>query len=115
MPCPTCGSEATIPLTLKTFDNLAGAARVCEDCQAVYLVANDALLPEPLRNRQVFGWAAVRAVLQESVAAICRHPVVRDHLAQPGAESDIFRRDALELVETAVVAVAPILKQIDER
>ncbi len=52
----------------------------------VYLVANDASLPKPLRSRQVFGWAAVRAVLKESVAAICRHPVVRDHLARPGAE-----------------------------
>ena len=115
MPCPTCGSEDTVPLTLKSFDNLAGAARVCEDCEAVYLVANDASLPKPLRNRQVFGWAAVRAVLKESVAAITRHPVVRDHIARPGAEGDIFRRDALELIETAVAAVAPIIKQLDER
>ncbi len=111
MPCPTCGSEDTIPLTLKSFDNFAGAARVCEDCQAVYLVANDAFLPKPLRNRQVFGWAAVRAVLGEAVDAITRHPVVRDHLARPGAESDIFRRDALELIETAVAALVPILRR----
>ena len=114
MPCPTCGSEETIPLTLKKFDNFAGAARVCEDCQAVYLIANDAFLPKPLRNKQILDWAAVRAVLQESIAAICRHPVLRDHLAQPDVESDIFRRDAMELVETAVAAVAPILKQTDE-
>jgi len=115
MPCPTCGSEDTVPLTLKTIDDLAGAARVCEECQTVYLIVNEAFLPRPLRERQVFGWRAVRAVLGEAADAIARHPAVREHLARPGAESDIFRRDALELIETAVAAVAPILKATDKK
>ena len=62
----------------------------------VYLVANDAFLPKPLRSRQIFGWAAVRAVLKESVAAIARHPVVRDHIARPGAEGQV-RMKAVEV------------------
>jgi hypothetical protein len=115
MTCPTCGSEETIPLTLTTFDDLAGAARCCEECQTVYLVVNDAFLPKPLRERQLFGWRAVRAVLGEAVDAIASHPVVKDRLTRPGAEADIFRRDVQEIIETAVAAVAPILKETDEK
>ncbi len=115
MPCPTCGSESTVPLTLTTFEDLAGAARCCEECQTVYLVVNDAFLPKPLRERQLFGWRAVRAVLGEAVDAIAHHPAVRDHLTRPCVEADVFRRDVQEIIETAVAAVAPILKETDEK
>ena len=114
MPCPTCGSEDTVPLTLTRFADLAGAARVCEECQCVYLVVNDASLPSVLCERQVFGWRAVRAVLGEAVDAIADHPAVRERLARPDVEADVFRRDALEALEHAVAALAPILKGADE-
>ncbi len=114
MPCPTCGSEDTIPLTLTTFDDLAGAARVCEECQAVYLVVNDALLPKALRDRQVRGWKAVRAVLDEAVDALMDHPVTRRLFADPYTDKDAWHRAAMETLESAVAAVAPILKGADE-
>ena len=51
MPCPTCGTEDVTPLTLTEFDNLAGAAKVCEDCSTVFLVVDEARLPAALRDR----------------------------------------------------------------
>ena len=114
MTCPTCGSEDTIPLTLTTFDDLAGAARCCEECQTVYLVVNDAFLPKPLRERQIAGWKAVRAVLDDALDTIADHPVTRRLFSDPYTEKDVWHRDALATLERAVAALAPVLKGSDE-
>ncbi len=114
MTCPTCGCEDTIPLTLTKFDYFAGAARCCEECQAVYLVVNDASLPSALRDRQIEGWQTVRAVLDGALDEIADHPMTRKLLADPCVEKDTWHRDALATLERAVAAVAPILKGMDE-
>lgn len=114
MPCPTCGSEETIPLTLTTFDDLANAARCCEECQTVYLVVNEAFLPKTLRERQIVGWKAVRTVLDDALGTITDHPVTRRLFADPYTETDVWHRDALATLERAVATLAPVLKGADE-
>jgi len=114
MPCPTCGSEDTVPLTLKTVDDLAGSARVCEECQTVYLIVNDAFLPPALRDRQIRGWKAVRAVLDEAVDALTQHPVTRRMFSDPRTDDDAWRRAAAEALEHAIAVLAPILRGTDE-
>lgn len=114
MPCPTCGSEDTIPLTLKAFDNLAGAARCCEECQTVYLVVNDASLPSALRDRQIKSWQAVRAVLDDAVDALTQHPVTRRLFSDPHTDDDAWRRAAMETLEHAVAALAPVIRALAE-
>jgi hypothetical protein len=112
MPCPTCGADDVTPLTLTRFEGLAGAAKVCEECHAVFLVADEARLPASLRRSQISGWEAVRAVLRESVDALLEHPVVRDHFVREDTETDVWRRDALDAMERAVAALVPILRRL---
>ncbi len=115
MPCPVCACDATRPLAMREVNGFAGASHVCDECLAVWFVLSDAVISRVALAGATRGWQSVRAVLTEAVDAIVDHPAVREHLARPDVEFDIFRRDALELIETAVAAVAPILKQLDER
>ena len=119
MPCPTCGAVDTTPLTLTDFDGLAGAARVCEECRTVFLVVDEARLPAALRapstrDRQIAGWKAVRAVLRETVDALADHPATRDFFSRGNVETDVWRRDALDVVERAVAALVPTLRGLAE-
>jgi len=112
MSCPTCGAGEVAPLTLTRFDDLAGAAKVCEECRTVFLVVDDARLPAALLERQVVGWRTVRAALRESVDALTEHPAARDHFARDDVETDVWRRDALEAIERAVAALVPTLRRL---
>ncbi len=112
MPCPTCGSHEIVPLVLRRFDGLAGAVRLCAECREVFLVASEARLPDALTDVQVRGWKAVRALLAEAVEAITDHPAIREHLARPEVEADVFRRDALQAVEAAVSVAVPIICEL---
>ena len=117
MPCPTCGTEDVTPLTLTDFDGLAGAARVCEECRTVFLVVDEARLPAALRasstrDRQIAGWEAVRAVLRETVDARVDHPTTRKFFSREDVEADVWRRDALDVIERAVAALVPTLRDL---
>ncbi len=114
MPCPTCGAEDTVPLTLTDFDGLAGAAKVCEECRTVFLIIDEARLPAALRDRQIAGWKAVRAVLRETVDALVDHPATREFLSREDIETDVWRRDALDVIERAVAALVPTLRDLAE-
>ncbi len=112
MPCPTCSSEDVVPLVLRRFDGLAGAVKLCAECREVFLVASEARLPDALADVQVRGWKAVRALLAEAVDTITDHPAVRNHLARPDVEADVFHRDALAAVEAAVSAAVPVIGEL---
>ncbi len=112
MPCPTCGSDEVVPLVLRRFDGLAGAVKLCAECREVFLVASEARLPDALADVQVRGWNAVRALLAEAVDAVADHPAVRGHLARSDVEADVFHRDALEAMEHAVAALAPMIRTL---
>ena len=119
MPCPTCGADDVTPLTLTEFDNLAGAAKVCEECRTVFLVVDEARLPVALRdpstgNRQIAGWKAVRAVLCETIDALVDHPVAREFFSRDDTETAVWRRDALDGMERAVAALVPTLRGLAE-
>jgi hypothetical protein len=114
MPCPTCGADDVTPLTLTRFEGLAGAAKVCEECHAVFLVADEARLPGPLRRKQIAGWKAVRAVLGEAIDVLVDHPVTREFFSREDCETDVWRRDAEDAMEHAVTALVPILRQLAE-
>ena len=117
MPCPTCGADDVTPLTLTEFDNLAGAAKVCEDCRTVFLVVDEARLPAALRDpsagdRQIAGWKAVRAVLCEVLDTLVDHPVTRGFFSRDDTETDVWRRDALDAMERAAAVLVPILRRL---
>jgi hypothetical protein len=59
MPCPTCGSEDTIPLPLTKFDNFVGTAHVCDSCLNVWSVMSDVRTSTDL-------WAASHRRLRSS-------------------------------------------------
>ncbi len=114
MPCPTCGAVDTAPLTLTDFDGLAGAARVCEECRTVFLIVDEARLPAALLDRQIAGWKAVRAVLREAVDALVDHPATHEFFSREDVETDVWRRDALDVIERAVAALVPTLRDLAE-
>ncbi len=119
MPCPTCGADDVTPLTLTEFDNLAGAAKVCEECRTVFLVVDEARLPVALRdpstgNRQIAGWKTVRAVLCETIDALVDHPVTREFFSRDDTETAVWRRDALDAMERTVAALVPTLRGLAE-
>jgi hypothetical protein len=119
MPCPTCGAEDVVPLTLTQFNGLAGAAKLCEECRAVFLVVDEARLPAALRasstrDRQVAGWKAVRAVLRDTVDALVDHPATHAFFSREDVETDVWRSDALDVIERAVAAFVPILRGLAE-
>ena len=119
MPCPTCGTEDVTPLTLTEFDNLAGAAKVCEECRTVFLVVDEARLPVALRapptgNRQIAGWKAVRAVLCEVLDALVDHPVTREFFSRSDTETAVWRCSAHRAMERAVAALTPTLRGLAE-
>jgi hypothetical protein len=102
------------PLTLTRFDDLAGAAKVCEECRTVFLVVDESRLPAPLLDDQVTGWRAVRAVLRESVDVLTEHPAARDHFARDDVETDVWLRDALGTLERAVATLVPTLHRLSD-
>ncbi len=112
MPCPICGAEDVTPLTLKRFDGLVGAVKTCEECNAVFLVADEARLPASLLQKQIAGWKAVRAVIGDVVDALVDHPVTREFFARDDCEIDVWRRDAIDAMERAVSALVPTLRQL---
>ncbi len=114
MPCPTCGTEDVTPLTLTEFDNLAGAAKVCEECRTVFLVVDEARLPAALLERQIAGWKAVRAVLCETLDTFIDHPVTRGFFSRSDSETAVWRCSALRAMERAVAALVPILRGLAE-
>ncbi len=114
MPCPICGTEDVTPLTLTEFDNLAGAAKVCEDCRAVFLIVDEARLPAALRERQIEGWKAVRAVLYEVLDALIDHPVTREFFSRSDTETAVWRCSALRAMERAIAALVPTVRSLAE-
>ncbi len=114
MPCPTCGTEDVTPLTLTEFDDLAGAAKVCEECRTVFLIVDEARLPVALLDRQIAGWTAVRAVLYEVLDALVDHPVTREFLSRSDTETAVWRCSTLRAMERAVAALVPTLRGLAE-
>ncbi len=112
MQCPRCGTDDVTPLTLRRFDGLTGAVKVCSECNAVFLVADEAQLPASICRKQIAGWKAVRAVFGEAIDALVDHPVTREFLSREDCETDVWRRDAIDTMERAVTALVPILRQL---
>jgi len=112
MPCPVCSCDATRPLAIRDVNGFAGASHICDSCLSVWFVLSDAVISRVDLAKAARGWESVRAVLIEAVDAIADHPSVREHLARPKVESDVFRRDALESLEHAVAALVPTLQQL---
>ena len=114
MPCPVCSCDRTRPLSMREVNGFAGASHICDSCLAVWFVLSDAVISRVALAGATRGWESVRAVLMEAVDAIADHPAIRDHLARPEVESDVFRRDALEIIEHAVAALAPVIRTLDQ-
>ena len=112
MPCPVCACDATRPLAMREVNGFAGASHVCDECLAVWFVLSDAVISRVALAGAARGWQSVRAVLMEAVDAIADHPAVREHLTRPDTEADVFRRDALESLEHAVAALAPVIRAL---
>ncbi len=112
MPCPQCGADAAHPLAVREVNGFAGASHVCDECLAVWFVLTDAVISRVALAGAARGWQSVRAVLSEAIDAIADHPAVREHLARPDVETNVFRRDALEIAEHAVAALAPVIRTL---
>jgi len=111
MPCPTCGSERVVPLTIRRFENLCGAAKVCADCNEVFLVAQETCLPLPLRKAAVAGWEDIQTTIYESLDCIREHPVINDFLSKDGVDSVTWYRDSGKVLETMVAQLAPAFRR----
>jgi len=114
MPCPVCACDRTRPLAMREVNGFAGASHICDSCLSVWFVLSDAVISRIALAGAARGWQSVRAVLTEAVDAIADHPAVRDHLARPDVETDVFRRDTLEIIEYAVAALAPVIRTLDQ-
>ena len=114
MPCPVGACDATRPLAMREVTGFAGASHICDSCLSVWFVLSDAVISRVALAGAARGWQSVRAVLTEAVDAIADHPAIREHLARPDVETDVFRRDALEIVEHAVAALAPVIRTLDQ-
>jgi len=112
MPCPVCSCDATRPLAMREVNGFAGASHICDSCLSVWFVLSDAASSHVALAGAARCWESVRAALTEAVAAIIDHPSVREHLARPDIETDVYRRDALEIIEHAVAALVPTLQQL---
>ena len=112
MLCPVCSCDRTRPLAMRAVNGFAGASHICDSCLSVWFVLSDAVISRVALAGAARGWQSVRAALTEAVEAIIDHPSVREHLARPDVETDVFRRDALEIIEHAVAALAPAIRQL---
>jgi hypothetical protein len=100
---------------MRAINGFAGASHICDSCLSVWFVLSDAVISRVALAGAVRGWQAVRAFLTtEAVDAIADHPAVREYLASPDVETDVFRRDALEIIEHAVAALAPVIRTLDQ-
>jgi hypothetical protein len=113
MPCPICGSDAVSPLTIRSLDHLAGAGRLCGDCQAVWLVAQDTAVPEPLRVRVRNGWTTIHAQLKVAADALTDHPAIREAVGRHGFDRDAWRRGVLGMLERTVAVLVPTIREIE--
>ncbi|MFH1021795.1 MAG: hypothetical protein V1809_00225 [Planctomycetota bacterium] len=113
MPCPTCGSKDVIPLTLRSFDHLCGAAKLCEACNTVFLVADEAALPKPLRKKQKADWEGIQKAVYDALDEIRFHPVINDFLDRDGVDSQTWYRDSGEILERLVTGLIPAIRALD--
>ena len=113
MPCPVCACDRTRPLSMRAVNGFAGASHICDSCLSVWFVLSDAVISRVALAGAARGWQSVRAVLTEAVDAIADHPAVREHLARPDVEANVFGRDTLEIIEHAVAALAPVIRMLD--
>src|SRR5512135_649522 len=110
MDCPICGSDMISPLTIRSLDHLAGAGRLCGECQAVWLVAQDTAVPEPLRARVRNGWKTIHAQLKVAADALADLPAMRELAGQKKLARDAWRRGVLEILERTVAALVPTIR-----
>ena len=114
MNCPNCGSDKITPLTLRQFDNLHGAAKVCESCQTVFLIVQDASVPVPLCKEAIVLWEHIQTAIYEALDQIRCHPVINDFLYQDGVDSEVWYRDAGEVLERLVPQLVPNLRNLGD-
>jgi hypothetical protein len=99
---------------MREINGFAGASHICDECLSVWFVLSDAVISRVALAGAARGWQSVRAVLTKAVDTIVDHPAVCQHLANPDVEADVFRRDALEIIERAVAALAPAIRALDQ-
>ena len=110
MNCPDCGSDKITPLTLQQFDNLRGAAKVCDSCLTAFLIVQGASVPEPLRKEAIAQWHHIQTAIYETLDQIRCHPVINDFLYREGVESEVWYRDAGTVLERLVSQLIPDLR-----
>ena len=114
MNCPNCGSDKITPLTLQQFDNLHGAAKVCESCLTAFLIVQDASVPDPIRKEAIVLWKHIQTAVYETLDQIRCHPVINDFLYQEGVDSEVWYRDGGEVLERLVSQLVPNLRSLGD-
>jgi len=84
---------------------------VCADCNEVFLVAQEACLPLPLRKAAVAGWKDIETTIYESLDCIREHPVINDLLSKDGVDSETWYRDSGKVLEAMVAQLAPAFRR----